>query len=83
MTGTTESTKNRHYGEKVLHDSQNHGNAVATGFHGDLTEQEVEKLLGETIAQIGVSTENVKIKCPSKPITYAFIYFNDNDERNK
>ena len=29
-----------------------------------------------------MSTENVKIKCPAKPITYAFIYFNDNDERD-
>ena len=30
-----------------------------------------------------MSTENVKIKCPAKPITCAFIYCKDNDERNK
>ena len=30
-----------------------------------------------------MSTENVKIKCLAKPITFAFIYLNDNDERNK
>ena len=35
----------------------------------------------ETIAEIGMLIENVKIKCPAKPITHAFIYFNDNDER--
>ena len=29
-------------------------------------------MLGETIEVIGMSTENVKIKCPAKPITYAF-----------
>ena len=90
MTGTTESTKESPTWRKILHDrrdklnkigeynkvqeDQNHGKAVATGFHGDSTEQEVEQLLRETIAEIGMLTENVKIKCPAKPITYAFIY---------
>ena len=37
----------------------------------------------KTIAETGMSTENVKTKCPAKPITYAFIYFNANDERNR
>ena len=55
--------------------------AVATGFHEDSTEQEVEQLLRETIAEIGMLAENVKIKCTAKPITHAFIHFND--ERNK
>ena len=54
---------------------QNHGKAEATGFHGDSIEQEVEQLLRETVAEIGMSTENVKIKCLAKPIAYAFIYF--------
>ena len=66
-----------------VHEDQNRGKAVATRFHGDSIEHEVEQLLRETIAEIGMSTENVKIECPAKPITYAFIYFNDNDERNK
>ena len=46
------------------------------------TEEQVERLR-ETITEIAISTENVKIKCPAKLITYAFIDFNDNDERNK
>ena len=45
-------------------------------------EEQVERLR-ETITEIAISTENVKIKCPAKLITYAFIDFNDNDERNK
>ena len=61
--------------------TQNHGKAVATGFQENSTEQEVEQLLSETIVGIGMSTENVKIKCPAKPITHAFIQFNDNNER--
>ena len=43
-------------------DEQNHGKAVATGFQGDSTEQEVEQLLRGTIVEIGMSTENVKNK---------------------
>ena len=66
-----------------IHEDENHGKAVATRFHGDSSEQEVEQFLGETIIEIGMSTESVKIKSLAKPITYAFIYFNDNDERNK
>ena len=85
MTGTTESTKEIAHMEKKFStveeagktktgeynkvQGQNHGKAVATGFHGDSTEQEVEQLLRETITEIGMSTENVKIKCPAKPIT--------------
>ena len=30
-----------------------------------------------------MSTENAKIECFAKPITHAFIYFKDHDERNK
>ena len=41
------------------------------------------QLLRETITVIGMSTENAKIECPAKRITHAFIYFNDNNERNK
>ena len=66
-----------------VHEDQNHGRAVATGFYGDSSEQEVEHLLKETTTEIGMSTENAKIECLAKPITHAFIYFNDNNERNK
>ena len=47
----------------------------------DTTEQEVQHLLEETIITIGMSTEQILIKCPAKPITHAFLQFIDNDER--
>ena len=47
-----------------------------TRFHDDTTEQEVQRL-------IGMSTEQVQIKCPAKPITHAFLQFTDNEERDK
>ena len=37
----------------------------------------------ETIKEIGMSIENVRIECPAKPITHAFIYFKNDDEMNK
>ena len=37
----------------------------------------------ETITEIGMSIENVRIECPAKPITHAFIYFKNDDEMNK
>ena len=43
----------------------------------------VKSKLRETITEIGMSTENAKIECPAKLVTRAFIYFNDNNERNK
>ena len=66
-----------------VNEDQNHGKAVATRFHCDSSEHEVEQLLRETITEIGMSTENAKIDCPAKPITHAFIHFNVNNERNK
>ena len=66
-----------------VHEDQNHGGAVATGFHGDTSEQEIERLLRETITEIGMSHENARIECPAKPITHAFIHLKNNDERNK
>ena len=64
-----------------VHEDQNPGKAVATRFHSDSSDQEVEQLLRETITEIGMSTENAKIECLAKPITHAFIYFNDNHEK--
>ena len=62
-----------------VHEDQNHGKAEATGFHGDSSEQEVEQLLRETMREIGMSTDNAKIK----RTTHDIIYFNDTNERNK
>ena len=30
-----------------------------------------------------MSTDQIQIKCPAKPITHAFLQFTDNDERDK
>ena len=57
--------------------------AVVTGFHDDTTEQEVQHLLKEIVITIGMSTEQIQIKCPAKPITHAFLQCTDNDERDK
>ena len=57
MIEETSKTKTEEY-HKVQED-QNHGKAVAAGFHGDSTEQEVEQFLRETIAEISMSIENV------------------------
>ena len=37
-------------------EDQNQRRAVATGFHDEMTEQEVENLLKKTIVEIGMST---------------------------
>ena len=66
-----------------VHEDQNHGEAEATGFHCDSSEQEVGQLLREAIIEIGMSTENVMIKCLVTPVSYSFTHFNDNNERNK
>ena len=89
----TDRRKNRGHGEEILHvrwkkwnqnwwtqkshEDQNHGKAAATGFHGDTSEQEVERLLGETITEIGMSNKNAKIECLAKIITQPFFYFKD------
>ena len=66
-----------------VYEDQNHGRAVATGFHGDTSEQEIERLLRVTITEIGMWNENARIACPAKTVTHAFIYFKKDDERNK
>ena len=68
---------------KRVHDDQNQGKAVVTGFHSETSESEVEKLLKETTTEIGMSIENARIECPAKPITHAFTYFKNGDGRNK
>ena len=64
-------------------EEQNRRRAVATGFHDDTTEQEVEDLLKETIVAIRITMHKITIKCPAKPITHAFLQFTDSDERDK
>ena len=51
---------------------------MVTGFHDDTTTQEVLK---EIILTIGMSMEQIQIKCPRKPITHAFLQLKDNVER--
>ena len=64
-------------------EDQNQRRAVVTGFHDDTTEQEVQDVLKETKTTIGMSMDQVQIKCPAQPITHAFLQFTDNDERDK
>ena len=62
---------------------QNQGKAVITGFHSGTSEPEVIQLLKESITEKGMTIENARIECPAKPITHAFIHFENDDERNK
>ena len=62
---------------------QNQRKAVVAGFHDDTTAQEVQDTLKEIITTIGMSTDQIQIKCPAKPIKHAFLQFTDNDERDK
>ena len=78
-----EHSENRNDETNRTHDDQNQGKAVATAFHTDTSESGVEQLLRETITEIGMSIENARIERPAKPITHAFIYFKNDDERNK
>ena len=78
-----EKCENRNDELNRSHDDQSQGKAVATGFHSETSESEVEQLLKETIIEAGMSIENARIECPAKPITHAFIFFKGDDERNK
>ena len=55
---------------------------MVTGFHDDTTTQEVQDTLKEIILTQGMAMEQIQIKCPTKPITHAFLQFKDNDGRN-
>ena len=56
---------------------------MITGFHNETSEPEVIQLLKESITEIGMTMENVRIECLAKPITHAFIHFKNDEERNK
>ena len=71
-------------------DDDKHGNvipnqseAVMAGLHNETTESEVADTLKEMMKEIGMEFEKVKLVCPAKPITHAFIYFENDNERNK
>ena len=56
---------------------------VMAGLHKETTESEVADTLKEMIKEIGMDFEKVKLVCPAKPITHAFVYFENDNERNK
>ena len=64
-------------------EDQNQRRAVVTGFHEDITEQEVQDTLKEIITTMEMLMDQNQIKCPAKPITHAFLQFKDNDETDK
>ena len=78
-----EKCENRRDERRRAHEDQNQGKAVVTGFHSETSESEVDKLLKETITEMGMSIENARIDWSAKPITLAFIHFKNDDERHK
>ena len=61
----------------------NQSETVITGLHSETTKSEVTVMLKEMMNEIGMDFGNVKLVCPAKPITRAFIYFANDNERNK
>ena len=61
----------------------NQSETVITGLHSETTESEVTNMLKEMMNEIGMDFGSVKLVCPAKPITHAFIYFANDNERNK
>ena len=61
----------------------NQSETVITGLHSETTESEVTDMLKEMMNEIGMDFGSVKLACPAKPITHAFIYFANDNERNK
>ena len=76
-----EKCENRNDESNRVHDDQNQGKAVETGFHSETSESEVEQLLKDTIIEIGMSIENARMPC--KANYTCFIFFKNDDERNK
>ena len=72
-----------HNARKLRGIYRNQGKAVITGFHNETSEPEVIQVLKESITEIGMTMENLRIECPAKPITHAFIHFKNDEERNK
>ena len=68
---------------KGAHVDRNQGKAVITGFRSETFEPEVIQFLKESITEIGMTMENVRIECPAKQIIHAFIHFKNDEEKNK
>ena len=56
---------------------------MITRFHNETSEPEVIQLLKESVTEIGMTMENVRMECPAKPTTHAFIHFKNDEEGNK
>ena len=41
------------------------------------------KTYRKIVTTIGMSADQIEIKCPAKPITHAFLQFTDNDEETR
>ena len=75
--------KNRSDDERNGNVTANQGETVIAGLHKETTESEVVDTLKEMIKEIGMDYEKVKLVCPAKPITHAFVYFENDSESNK
>ena len=75
--------KNRSDDERNGSVIANQGETVIAGLHKETTESEVADTLKEMIKEIGMDYEKVKLVCPAKPITHAFVYFENDNESNK
>ena len=60
----------------------NQGETVIAGL-SETTESEVINMLKEMMNEIGMDFRSARLVCLAKPITHAFIYFANDDERNK
>ena len=78
-----EKYENRSEVIKKEHVDENQGKTVVTGFHSETSESEVTQLLKESINEVGMDIGSARIECPAKPITHAFIHFENDEERNK
>ena len=75
--------KNRSDDERNGSMTANQGETVIAGLHKETTESEVVDTLKEMIKEIGMDYEKVRLVCPAKPITHAFVYFENDNESNK
>ena len=75
--------ENRSEENKQENMNANQSETVITGLHSETTESEVTDMLKEMMNDIGMDFGSVKLACPAKPITHAFIYFANDNERNK
>ena len=74
---------NRSDDERNRNVTANQGETVIAGLHKETTESEVTDMLKEIMKEIGMDYGKVKLVCPAKPITHAFVYFENDSESNK